>query len=190
MKSIYGKYFIKLILTWASCSVLFFLVYMFVLGPQENNKKQLGKQLVEKKRIYNSALNATQKETKIQLGEQIQQLRDKLKDFVIDFEDSANLTFDISQIAGGKKVSSFNIESTKDNSKSRAGSNKYIFENHINVSFLTADFNQFAALLNALERHRPVIFVDGFSITRAERGNSDHKVDMSLSVFVKKTQDS
>ncbi|MFA5239747.1 MAG: GspMb/PilO family protein [Phycisphaerae bacterium] len=190
MKSIYKKYFIKLVLTWAGCFVLFFLVYMFVLAPQEESKKQLDKQLIEKKRIYSSALKATRKETKVQLTDEIQQLRDKLKDFVVDFEDSTNLTFDISQIAGGNKVSSFNIESKKSDTKSRAGANKYIFENRINVSFLASDFNQFAALLNALERHRPVIFVDGFSITRADKSNSEHQVDMSLSVFVRKTKDS
>ncbi|MDD5328025.1 MAG: GspMb/PilO family protein [Phycisphaerae bacterium] len=190
MKSIYKKYFIKVILTWAGSAALLFLVYMFVLAPQEESKKQLEAQLTEKKQIYSSALKATEKETKIQLTEQIQQLRDKLKDFVIDFEDSANLTFDISQIAGGKQVSAFNIDTKKDDGRTAVVSDKCVSENRIDVSFLAADFNQFAALLNALERHQPVIFVDGFSITRADKNSSSHQVNMSLSVFVRKTQDS
>ena len=37
-------------------------------------------------------------------------LRKKLDAFVIDFENSANLTFDISQIARDKNVASLNVE--------------------------------------------------------------------------------
>jgi hypothetical protein len=191
MKSVYGKYFTKVALIWTGCFILFFFVYMLMLAPQKNSKEQLKKQLEEKKQMYNSALKATQKETQIQLNEQIEHLRNKLKDFVIDFEDSADLTFDISQIANAKEVASFSVETNrKDNSRDPAMSDKYIFESHIDISFFTADFNQFAALLNALERHRPVIFVDRFAITRSYKSGSDRQVNMSLAVFVRKIQDS
>jgi hypothetical protein len=162
-----------------------------MLAPQKNSKEQLKKQLEEKKQMYNSALKATQEETQIQLNEQIEHLRDRLKDFVIDFEDSTDVTFDISQIANAKEVASFSIETNKrDNSRDPTMSNKYIFESHIDIGFSTADFNQFAALLNALERHRPVIFVDRFAITRSSKGGSDRQVNMSLAVLVRKIQDS
>lgn len=191
MKSVYRKYFTKVALVWTGCFILFFFVYMLMLAPQKNSKEQLKKQLEEKKQMYNSALKATQKETQIQLNEQIEHLRNKLKDFVIDFEDSADLTFDISQIANAKEVASFSVEtSRKDNSRDPTMSDKYIFESHIDISFSTADFNQFAALLNALERHRPVIFVDRFAITRSYKSGSDRQVNMSLAVFVRKIQDS
>ena len=191
MKSVYRKYFTKVALIWAGCFVLFFFVYMLMLAPQKNSKERLEKQLAGKKQIYDSALKAAQEETKIQLNEQLEHLRDRLKNFVIDFEDSANLTFDISQIANEKEVTSFSIETKKDSSRDTAMSDyNYISESHIGISFFTAGFNQFAALLNALERHRPVIFVDRFAITRSERGSSDHQVNMSLAVFVRKKQDS
>lgn len=190
MKSAYRKYFTKVALIWAGCFALFFFVHMLMLAPQKNSKERLEKQLAEKKQVYNSALKAAQKETRIQLNEQIEYLRNKLKNFVIDFENSANLTFDISQIANEKEVTSFNIETKKDSSRDTAMSDNYISESRIDISFLTADFNQFATLLNALERHRPVIFVDRFAIIRAERGGSDHQVNMSLAVFVRNKQDS
>jgi inactivated superfamily I helicase len=161
-----------------------------MLAPQKNSKEQLEKQLAEKKQMCDSALKTAQKETKIQLNEQIEHSRNKLKNFVIDFEDSANLTFDISQIANKKEVTSFSIETKKDRSGDSATSDKYISESHIDISFLTASFNQFAALLNALERHRPVIFVDKFAITRSDKSSSEHQVKMDLAVFVRKKQDS
>ncbi len=188
MKPIYKKYFAKAALTWAGCFVLFFFIYVFMLAPQEKNKKQIEKQLAEKKQIYTSALEATQQETRNRLNEQIEQLRNRLKDFVIDFEDSANLTFDIGQVANEKKLASFSIKGKKARGGSAIPNSKYLQENHFNVSF-SGGFNQFATFLNALERHRPVVFVDKFNITRSRKDNSDHEVNMDLAVFIKKRQD-
>ena len=191
MNSIYGKYLTRVALMWAGCFTLFFFVYMLMLAPQQNSKEQLKKQLEEKKQIYDSAMKATQKDAQAQFKEQIEQLRNRLKDFVTDFEDAANLTFDISQIASEKAVSSFNIESSRKSSRmGEVTSDKYIFENCIDISFSADGFNQFAALLNALERHRPVIFVDRFIITRSDKSSAGSQVKMDLAVFVRKIQDS
>ncbi|MHC4461124.1 MAG: hypothetical protein ACYS6W_00585 [Planctomycetota bacterium] len=182
---IYKKYFMTAALIWAGCFILFLFVYMIVLAPQKKSRKQIENQLAEKERIYNSALKATEEETRISLNEQIEELRRKLNDFVIDFEDSANLTFDISQIANDKKLNSFSIKGKEDTKGS--ADLKYLYENRIDAAF-TAAFNQFATFLNALERHWPVIFVDSFKITRSRQNGSDHKVNMGLSVFVKRQQ--
>ena len=187
---IYRKYFMAAALIWAGCFVLILFAYMLVVRPQKDNKKRLESKLAERKQMHESALKAAQEETKIQLNEQIERLRDRLEDFVVDSEDSANVTFDISQIASEKKIASFSIKSSKDNRKVSAIPNcNYIRENKIEVDF-TARFNQFAAFLNALERYRPVFFVDGFTINRSERDDSGPKVSMNLVVLVGKQQDS
>ena len=187
MKSIYRKYFTTVALIWTGCFVLFLFVYVLVLAPQRKSKKQIEKQLAERKQVYNSALKAAQEKTKIRLNEQIEHLRSGLKDFVIDFGDSANLTFDISQIASEKKVDSFSIRTKDDRGNRAIPKCNYIRESHIDISF-TGGFSQFATFLNALERRRPVIFVDKFAITRSDEGDSDHRVSMSLAIFVKKRQ--
>jgi len=64
---------------------------------------------------------------------------------------------------------------------------KYIRENHIVVSFI-GGFNQFATFLNALERHRPVIFVDKFAIARSGQDSSVYQVSLNVAAFVKKQQ--
>ena len=188
MKVSYRKYFTKVALIWGGCFVLFFLIHILVMGPQKKSKKQVEEQLAEKKRLYDSALEATREETKLRLNEQIEHLRNKLRDFVL--EDLGNLTFDISQIAGEKKINPPPTIKGKNKSKSSAKPKyDYISEEQININF-TASFNQFATFLNRLERHRPVVFIDRFTITRSRQGNSDHKVDMDLAVFVRKRQDS
>ncbi len=174
-------------LIWAACFVVFLLAYMLVLGPQKNHEKRIENKLNESKQVYESALRAAQKETKIRLNEQIERLQSRLQDFVIDFEDSANLTFDISQIANEKNVASFSIKSKDSRGLSTIPECNYICENHIVISFI-GGFNQFVAFLNALERHRPVIFVDKFTMTRSGQDDSGYQVNLNVAAFVKKQQ--
>lgn len=187
MKSIYEKYLITIATIWTGCFVLLFCLYIFVLAPQKKAKKQIGKQLAEKRQLYDSALETSKMETKIKLNEQLENLQSRLGDFVIDSEDSAGLIFDISRIANEKKVDSFSIRHREKHRSSKALDCEYISENCIDISF-AGDFNQFATLLNTLERHRPVIFVDNFAIARSKGSGSGHQANMSLAVFVRKRQ--
>jgi hypothetical protein len=158
---------------------------MLVLGPQAKTKKMIKKQLTEKKLLFEHAQEITNKETGLKLNEQLGDLRDELRNYVIDFDDTADVTFDISRIANDKKVNSFNIKSGNQGKNASKADNKYVYVNNFDVSF-TSGFTQFATLLNALERHSPVIFVDKFRITRSEKNNSEHQVNMDLAVFVRK----
>jgi len=181
------KYFMIVALIWAGCFILFVFAYMVVLAPQQKSKKQVENQYAETKQIYDSVVKASQEETKIRLNEEIENLRNQLQDFAVDFEASANLTFDISQIANEKKVDSFSIKTQEDSRGSSGPDLKHLKENRIDISF-AGDFTQFATFLNALERHRPVVFVDNFKITRSTTGDSNHRANMRLAVFVLKQQ--
>ncbi len=189
MNKVYKKHFKLVALVWASCFVLSLLIYMMVLVPQREHKKQIDQQLAEKEKMYETILKINQRETRALMNKEMEQLRDKLKDFVAAPEDLAGLTFDIGQIANDIKISSFSIK-PQSNLENRGSTNQYICENQMRVSF-KADFNKFAAFLNAMERHRPVIFVDKFEITQADQHDDlVSKVSMNLSVFVKRRQGS
>ncbi len=175
----------KAAVAWAVCLVLFLLAYMVVLRPQSINKKRLDATLTEQKESYEAAQAAAQESTQTQLHEQIGQLQERLRDFVIDFEDSANLTFDIGQIASEKKVGSFSVKSKDKRASATTPESESIGENHIDVSFI-AGFQQFATFVNSLERHRPVLFVNGFTITRSNKDDSSYEVTLDVAAFVKK----
>lgn len=189
MKVICKKHLAVVALTWAGCFVLFLLAYVFILGPQSRSKKQIAKELLEAKQTYERTVTAAQDEAKAQLSEELQDLQNRLEQFVVDIGDSANLTFDISQIANENRVNSFGINSKDKAVSPLAPKFNHITERSIHVSF-AAGFNQFATFLNTLERNRPVLFVDKFVITRSDRDNTGHQVNMDLAVFVKKQQDS
>ncbi len=176
-------------LIWAVCFALFLFSYILLLSPQLKHKKSVETKLAEIKQRYDSAIQATQEETKIKTKEEIDNLQNRIKDFVVAFEDAANLTFDISQVASEKKASSFSIKMEENSRETKDLDLKHLQENQIDIGF-EGDFIQFATFLNALERHRPVIFVDNFKIIRSVMGESNHRVIMKLAVFVRKQQES
>jgi len=185
---IYRIYLIRTAIAWAVCLVLFVLACIFILGPQKSNRKRIENTLAEKKQQYEFAQKAAQEQTKIRLNEQIANLQNTIKDFVVDFEDSANLTFDIGRIANEEKVASFSIKHNDKQSVSDIPDCNSICENHIDISFI-AGFNQFATFVNALERHQPVLFVNEFTISRSRKGQSTYQVSLDVAAFVKKQQD-
>ena len=78
-----------------------------------------------------------------------------VNNFAIDYDNSTNVTFDISQIAKKKyKADELNIESDEKSINLELTDCEYISENQVNIDF-KAGFSQFASLLNALERNEP-----------------------------------
>jgi Tfp pilus assembly protein PilO len=185
---IYKQYLIRAAIAWAACLVLFFLAYIFVLGPQINGRKRLENKLAETKQQYEMAQKAAHEQTKARLNKEIGNLREVLNDFVVDLEDSANLTFDIGQIANEEKVSSFSIKSKDKQGLSEIPDCNSICESHIDIGFI-AGFNQFATFVNALERHRPVLFVNEFTIARSNKDELAYQVTLDVAAFVRKQQD-
>ena len=186
---IHKKYITTIAAVWTGCFILFLAAYIILLVPQQKSKKRIEGQLAEVMQKHNSALTANQEDTKKRKNEEIEKLRETMKNFAYDYEDSANLTFDISQIANNKKVNSFSFKMQEDSRGSQGSDLQYIQENSIDISFI-GDFIQFATILNALERHQPVVFVDNFKITRSALEDSNHRTNMKLAVFLRKPQDS
>jgi len=122
---------------------------MLVISGQRKTKMRLEKQLAETKQTYELIKRTSDEKTKERLSKQLEELNTLLGQFVIDFEDSANLIFDISRIANEKGLGSFRIRSREKAGDSEIPTCKYKCENHIDDT-LTARFNHFASFLKAL----------------------------------------
>ncbi|UCG58448.1 MAG: hypothetical protein JSU70_02865 [Phycisphaerales bacterium] len=169
--------------TWASCLVAFVLVYSFVLLPQARliEAKEQGLAGVGQPAVC--AERAGQDEAAARLRKQIETSTERLRDFVVDRADSAKVVSDISRISDAIGLGSFSIANSDDDNLSPAWVGQTIGEKCINISF-AGSYNKFATFLNALERRRPVVFVDTFKITRSALGTSNHKVNMRLPILV------
>lgn len=185
MKSNNKKYYTSVLMIWLSCAILLFFFYMIVLQPQIQRRKNMVGQLIDLKHVYNAAVTAEEEQAQAELTGQVTDWKAKLKSFVVDFADSANLTFDISEAASSKQIEAFSIKSKIDRNISDMSEFTYIGENYFDVTF-TAGFNQFAAFLNALERHEPTMLVDEFVITRSDESDQGHHAKLNLAVLVTK----
>lgn len=189
MDRVYKKYLTTTALAWAGCLVLFVLAYMFILKPQGDAGKKMAGELAGKKQEYQTMLASSTEEAEIRLKKELQKERDELRKYVTDAEGSANLTFDISKIANETEVSSFSIKNKDSRGAVEIPQCENIVENKLDISF-DGSFRQFANFLNALERNNPVVFVDWFKIRRARGDETKHDIDIGLSVFVEKRQNS
>lgn len=186
MKSNIAKYIKLAALIWSCCFIVFLLVFLLVLSPLNRHRTQVESEFKKVKSDADSALLASEEETKIRLNEQIQDLNDTLGNFVIESENTSNLIYQISGISNEIELKAFQITPTGQNI-STFDNCKYISGQLYQVGFI-ASFNQFATFLNALERYRPVIFIDTFSITRSRQGENSHTVDMQLAILVLKNE--
>jgi len=187
MKTRRKDYIKKVFFLWLICFFVFLVVYLLLIGPQKNRVERVHKILMETKQVYEKSLAASQKKNQTMYQKKLEKLGKKLHTFVVDTEDTANLTLDISEIANKKNISSFSIEEQgklADNNSKISGCER-ITENFIKIAF-SADFADFATFLNAMERHRPVVFVDMFEISRSYHDDSKPKAEMELSIFVRK----
>jgi hypothetical protein len=185
MNSIYRKYFKIGIIFWAICFIILLLSYLSVLSPQDKLRRMTDRKLNDTKNLAQSAREAAQEKNKAKLIELLTNSGNELKDFVIDQENASNLTLDIGRISSDVKLSAFSSIFAGSEGAAKTGNYKYINPRQISVNF-NSSFNKFAVFLNTLERRRPVIFVDTFSISRSGESDSAHSVDMKLAVLVGK----
>jgi hypothetical protein len=186
MKSNIIKYIKVTAMAWSGCFVLFLLVYLFVLSPLNKSRRYIESEFRKIKDDADAAMLASQEQTKIRLNKQIEQLNNSIGDFVIEPGNISNLTYQISGISNKIGLNAFQVTPIGQNI-SIFDDCKYVSGQLYQVGF-TASFNQFAAFLNALERYRPVIFIDTFSITRSREGRTNHMVDMQLAILVAKNE--
>ncbi len=186
----YRTYLTITAVAWAGCLVLFVAAYLIMLIPQKSREKYYDRTLTEKKQVYEYAQRAAQEQTKIELDKEIERLRERLKDFVVDFEDSADLTFAIGQIAKERKVAALSIGSgdKRAASKTPVADVNTVDETNIDISFISG-FNQFAAFVNNLERHRPVFFVHAFKIARSNQDKSVYTVTLDVRALVRRPKE-
>ncbi len=183
----YRKYIITMGIVWGVSFFLFAIAYYFFITPQLKIRSQLLKEATEKKERLNIALGISLEDNRKKLAAEIESLKTKLSNYVFEYEDSPNLTFAVSRIAGDRQVSAFTVKTTEISRQQDQPTAKNFQENKIEISF-ASDFLQFANFINDLERHQPVVFVDRFRVQREGQGGTSSKIDMSLSFFVRRKQ--
>lgn len=174
-------------IVWGVSFFLSAVTYYFLIIPQLKVKAELLQEATENKEQLHMALNDSFEDNKKKLAAEVESLRTRLGNYVSEYEDSTNLTFAVSRIAGDKQVSAFTVKTPESGRQQDQLTVKNIQENKMEISF-TSDFLQFTNFINTLERYQPVVFVDRFRVQRDSQSGAANKVDMSLAFFVRKKQ--
>ena len=184
MKAIHKKFFIALGLLWGLSILSLAGVHFLLLEPQRELLAAQEVELVQVKEEYDKCMDIGRAEVRQAWQEQIEQLGQDLGDYVSGPEDLDKLVFGISKIGGQVGVKGFFSEVIGEDSYSVMTNYEYIGVSNTAVEF-DGTFNQLARFINLLERFRPVIFVDDFTIRRLRSEGNEHKVDMLFKVFVR-----
>lgn len=185
MKPIYRKYIITFVLLWGCSFLILLAVFWFLLVPQKQAMELVGNELAEKKFEYSRAKYASSYDSQVLWNRKLEDLNEHLGQFIADANSLDNLNFAISKIAGDMRVEEFASRGTVGESYSEILNCEYIGRAETTVVFKSS-FNKLAALINVLERHQPVIFIEQFSILQTTKGDSKHRVNLILSVLVRK----
>jgi len=170
---------------WVPCLALATACYAMVLHPQGQERRGLVAQIAQAKEHYARAVAAAKPGNQVRLSGQVDRLHDRTADFLVAFQDVPELAFEIGRLAHETRLESFGMRPVGTQASLALSDSEQVMEKHLSLSF-NADFTRFAAFLNALERHRPVVFVETFSVSRSQEPQAEPRVDMELAVLVEK----
>ena len=187
MIAVSKKYIISAVSVCVGGLALLGLLYSFVIGPKVVLADELGNQILAKKAEYKSVTEIASSSAKEALEQKFKTVCDRLDLFVIKHGSVASLALDIKQIAGEVGVEEFSSKNKTIDSYEEIGSCEQIEKGRVLVEF-NGSFAQFAEFVNKLERNKPVVLVDTFTVTRSTKAGSKHKFSMVLVFFVKNEQ--
>jgi len=179
MQPVYKKYLTTMVLIWAASFLLLSLFYIFLIIPLRKKTVAANYRLIE----YRQQQELT-RETDVEAviagwHSRMEKLKGRFADFITEFEDSSNLPFAISRILSDVGVSSTASIESSPQSYSEIQNSEHLARINNKVHF-SATFNQFAQVINRLERHKPVFFVNNFTISRPRKAGSEKNQDVSM----------
>jgi hypothetical protein len=174
-----------MVLAWGPCLLAAAASYAVILRPQIDQKKELEANVTRSKERYARAFEAAKEKDQSQLAGQVEGLQSRIGAFVVSLTDAPDLAFKVGELANEAKLASFGMRPANRNGADPLANPERIAEKHVDLTF-AAGFRHFMAFLNALERHRPVLFVETFAINRPLEKNAEPQVSMELAVLVEK----
>jgi hypothetical protein len=115
------------------------------------------------------------------LRAQADKCRSELSEYMLLANQQGELSIRLRKLAAENKLEDFSSKDIAGNAGQGIDS-VLLEEQRIRISF-SGDCSGFAGFLYALENNRPVVFVDGFSMTHDSRDNTRIMADMDAAVF-------
>jgi len=180
-----NRYFVVLAIAWGPCLLAAAASYAVILRPQIDQRRELEADVASSKERYARAVEAAKEKDLSRLAGQVEGLHSRIGDLVVSVADAPDLAFQIGTLAHEAKLASFGMRPANKNRPDTLPSLERIAEKYVDLTF-SGEFRHFAAFLNTMERHRPVLFVETFAINRPMEKDAQPQASMELAVLVEK----
>ena len=187
MMKVRNTYVLILALAWGPFAALAVTCHLFALKPQMQRVTALEAELTDARRLYGRAMEAAKQETQDRLTAAVTRLDERIADFALRPSATPDLAFEIAELASATEVEAFAMTPRNYERLKRLDQCETIGEKQLDISF-AGHFHQFAGLLNALERHRPTLFIETFSIRRPHKETARPEASMQVAVLVEKNE--
>ncbi len=184
MKPFHKKFLVIWALAWGTSLLLLVIIHVFLMTPQKDELKRLHGELVEKERQYSTSEIADSPGTRTQLSRETEQLSEKLAEYVVERDDLSKVPFSVNKIA-----SEFGLRKYK--SRLMTGGFYIPIDNCYRIGSMNVrlnfncTFNELAGFINTLERHKPIIFIEEFSVEQPSGTETELQMSMIFSTFVR-----
>jgi outer membrane murein-binding lipoprotein Lpp len=180
-----NRYLLILAIVWSPCLLAGAASYAIILHPQLDHRQKLEALVASSRERYARAVEAAKEKDQSRLAGQVETLHNRVNEFVVSRTDASDLAFKIGELAQEAKLTSFGMRPANRTGAEAGPDLERVAEKHLDMTF-SGEFRHFAAFLNTLERHHPVLFVETFAISRPIDKDSQPQANLQVAVLVEK----
>jgi len=183
VKDCFKKTSVRMICVWSGLMVVLLLAYVFCVLPARSHAKRISLRLLERQSELGKAIHYADKENIQSLLNSAKISRDRLLQFVTETDIATDCGFIVSKIAEQMKISDFTSRYHTGKATAAIPNCEHISMTQMNLSW-RGSFSEFLHLINRLERHSPVVFVDSFSLMPAVDKSGSHEINIYLLMLI------
>ena len=183
MKASEKHLIVKVAVIWGLCAFAVIAFYMGVVFPAQRSARQVSGRLDEITSRYEEAGEFVRGRRLEKMQRQIVLLRAELETYLVSRDAARDNASAISRIAERTGIKGYSTRYRNSSLIAELDNCLHVGASWIDISW-KGDFEQFARLINELERHRPVVFVDGFLISRPNNQAEGCQIELSLVILV------
>ena len=184
MKPFHKKFLMIWALVWGTSLLLLAIIYVFLMTPQKKQLEILHGELAEKEQQHSTSEIADSAKTRTQLRRETTQLSEKLVEYVVGRDDLSKVTFSVKKIASEIGLREYKSKRKTSLPYVPIANCNHIGSMNVNLNF-NSTFNEFARFINILERHKPIIFIETFSVEQPSGNKTELQINTMFSTFVR-----
>lgn len=183
MKASNKHFIVKVAVVWGLCALAVMAFYLGVVFPAQRSARQVSRRLEEITGRYEEACGFVHSRRLEEMRRKVDLLRAEMEKYLVGNDAARDSASRISRIAERAKIKGYSTRYRNSSLIDELDNCLHVGASWVNISW-KGDFEQFTRLINELERHRPVVFVDSFLISKPDNPAQGCRIELSLIILV------